>query len=160
MFLPFAAACRLWEAKLISVRNPLRPQMWPARLTICSSTELENVFLPQKTEFGRRSRWTQIFWIVFNFSRTMSNFVSHCVTQLKLYTSDKLSSTIFCCLWVRHRLDLTKSPRFPIYTGIQTFADPVPPKTKQFQLILTENQPVLSYTDPVPSSTTFNSSSR
>ena len=23
-----------------------------------------------------------------------------CVTQLKLYTLDKLSSTIFCCLWV------------------------------------------------------------
>ena len=24
----------------------------------------------------------------------------NCVTQLMLYTGDKLSSTIFCCLWV------------------------------------------------------------
>ena len=40
------------------------------------------------------------------------------------------------------------------------FADPVPPKTKQFQLIPTKYQPVSSYTDPVPSSSTFNSSSR
>ena len=48
---------------MISVRNPLRPQMWPARLTICSSTQLENVTLPPKTEFGQRSRWTQIFRI-------------------------------------------------------------------------------------------------
>ena len=39
------------------------------------------------------------------------------------------------------------------------FADPVPSKTKQYQLILTKCQPVSSYTDPVPSSTTFNSSS-
>ena len=30
------------------------------------------------------------------------------------------------------------------------FADPVPPNTKQYQLILTKYQPVLSYTDPVP----------
>ena len=27
----------------------------------------------------------------------------NCVTQLKLYASDKLSSSIFCCLSVRHR---------------------------------------------------------
>ena len=27
----------------------------------------------------------------------------HCVTQLKLYTLYKLSSTLFCCLSVRHR---------------------------------------------------------
>ena len=40
------------------------------------------------------------------------------------------------------------------------FANPVPPNTKQYQLILTTYQPVSSYTDPVPSSTTYNSSSR
>ena len=40
------------------------------------------------------------------------------------------------------------------------FADPVPPNTKQCQLKLTKYQPVLSYTDPVPSSITYNSSSR
>ena len=27
----------------------------------------------------------------------------NCVTQLMLYTGDKLSSSIFCCLSVRHR---------------------------------------------------------
>ena len=40
------------------------------------------------------------------------------------------------------------------------FADYVPPNTKQYQLILTKYQPVSLYTDPVPSSTTYNSSSR
>ena len=88
----------------------------------------------------------------------------NCVTQLKLYTGDKLSSPIFWCLSVcqsvRHRCHPTKSLPFPIYKGIQALADPVPPKTNQFQLILTKYQPVSSYTDPVPSSTTFNSSSR
>ena len=47
----------------------------------------------------------------------------HCVTQLKLDTVEKLSSPIFCCLSVsqsvRHRCHPTKSPLFPIYTGIQ-----------------------------------------
>ena len=44
----------------------------------------------------------------------------HCVTQLKLYTVDKMSSPIFCCLSdVRHWCHPTKSPLFPIYTGIQ-----------------------------------------
>ena len=38
------------------------------------------------------------------------------------------------------------------------FADPVPPNIKQYQLILTKYQPVSSYTDPVPSSTTYYSS--
>ena len=37
------------------------------------------------------------------------------------------------------------------------FADPVPPNTKHYQFILTKYQPVLSYIDPVPSSTTYNS---
>ena len=41
------------------------------------------------------------------------------------------------------------------------FADPVPPNTKQCQLKLTKYQQVssYSYTDPVPSSITYNSSS-
>ena len=43
----------------------------------------------------------------------------HCVTQLKLDTVEKLSSSIFCCLSVRHWCHPTKSPLFPIYTGIQ-----------------------------------------
>ena len=44
---------------------------------------------------------------------------TYCVTQLKLDTVEKLSSTIFCCLSVRHRCHPTKSPLFPIYTGIR-----------------------------------------
>ena len=40
------------------------------------------------------------------------------------------------------------------------FGDPVPHNTKQSQLILTKSQPLSSYTDPEPSSTTYNSSSR
>ena len=47
-----------------------------------------------------------------------------CVTQLKLYNFDKLSSPLLCCVsvseWdVRHRCHPTKSPLFPIYTGIK-----------------------------------------
>ena len=52
----------------------------------------------------------------------------NCVTQLKLDTVEKLSSTIFCCLSVsqsvRHRCHPTKSPLFPIYTGIQALCWP------------------------------------
>ena len=82
-----------------------------------------------------------------------------CVTQLTLYTGDKLISPIFCCLSVRHRCQPTKSPIFQYIQAYKPFADHVPPNTKQYQLILTKYQPVSSYTDPVPSSTTYNSSS-
>ena len=51
-------------------------------------------------------------------------------------------------------------PKLHFFQYIQPFAEPVPPNTKQYQLKLTKYQPVLSYTDPVPSSTTYNSSSR
>ena len=54
--------------------------------------------------------------------------IVNCVTQLKLYTLYKLSSTIFYCLSVsqsvRHRCHPTKSPLFPIYTGIQALCWP------------------------------------
>ena len=57
------------------------------------------------------------------------------------------------CLWVRHL------HFFQYKQACKRFADPVPPHTKQYQLILIKYQPVSSYTDPVPSSTTYNSSS-
>ena len=42
--------------------------------------------------------------ISWNLRGSDPNFMKyHCVTQLKLYTVDKLSSPIFCCLSVRHR---------------------------------------------------------
>ena len=49
---------------------------------------------------------------------------------------------------------------FQYIQAYKPFADPVPPNTKQYQLLLTKYQPVSSYTDPIPSSTTYNSSSR
>ena len=49
---------------------------------------------------------------------------------------------------------------FQYIQAYKPFADPVPPNTKQYQLILTKYQPVSSYTYPVPSITTYNSSSR
>ena len=48
---------------------------------------------------------------------------------------------------------------FQYIQAYEPFADPVPPNTKQYQLILTKYQPVSSYTDPEPSSTTYKSSS-
>ena len=47
------------------------------------------------------------------------NFFS-CVTQLKLYTLYKLSSTIFCCLYVREgSVSPAQISTFSIYTGIR-----------------------------------------
>ena len=46
---------------------------------------------------------------------------------------------------------------FQYIQAYKPFADPVPPNTKHYQLILTKYQPVSSYTDTVPSSTTYNS---
>ena len=47
---------------------------------------------------------------------------------------------------------------FQYIQAYKPFADHVPPNIKQYQLILTKYQPVSSFTDPVPSSTTYNSS--
>ena len=84
-----------------------------------------------------------------------------CLTQLKLYTVDRQSSSIFCCLSVcLSGIGVTR-PNLHFFQYIQAympFADHVPPNIKQYQLILTKYQPVPSYTDPVPSSTTYNSS--
>ena len=77
-----------------------------------------------------------------------------------LYTGDKLSSPIFP-LWVSVSGIGVTRPNLHFFQYIQAykpFADHVPPNTKQYQLILTKYQPVSSYTDPVPSSTTYNSS--
>ena len=46
---------------------------------------------------------------------------------------------------------------FQYIQAYKLFADHAPPNTKHYQLILTKYQSVSSYTDPVPSSTTFNS---
>ena len=75
---------------------------------------------------------------------------SICVTQLKLYTVDKLSSSIFP-LWVSVSGIGNTRPNLHFFQYIQAYkpcADPVLPNTKEYQLILT--RPVSSYTDPVP----------
>ena len=100
-------------------------------------------------------------WLLFSDHNSHSS-LNHCVTQLMLYTGDKLSSPIFC-LWVSVSGISNTRPNLHFFQYIQAykpFADHVPPNTKQYQLILTKYQPVSSYTDPVPSSTTYNSSSR
>ena len=64
-----------------------------------------------------------------------------CVTQLKLYTVDKLSSSTFCCLSVCVSGIGNTWPNLHFFQNIQAykpFADPVPPNTKKCQLILTQ----------------------
>ena len=106
----------------------------------------------------------KLFWHCPNRQSAMSNTCkANCVTQLMLYTGDKLSSSIFWCLSVSQWGIGVTRPNLYFFQYIKAykpFADHVPPKTNQFQLILTKYQPVSSHTDPVPSSTTFNSSSR
>ena len=63
-------------------------------------------------------------------------------------------------MYVRHLCHPTNSPLFQYKQAYKPFADPIPPNNKQYQLILIRYQPVSSYTDPVPSSTTYNSSSQ
>ena len=99
------------------------------------------------------------FWTLLAVPRPITH---NCVTQLMLYTGDKLSSTIFWCLSV---CEASVSPDqistfFQYIQAYKPFADHVPPNSKQYQLILTKYQPASSYTDPVPSSTTYNSSYR
>ena len=65
------------------------------------------------------------------------------------------------CEWVSVSGIGVTRPNLHFFQYIQAykpFADHVPPNIKQYQLILTKYQPVSSYTDPVPSSTTYNSS--
>ena len=71
------------------------------------------------------------------------------MTKLKLYTLDKLSSTIFCCPWVRYRCHPTKSPLFSntyrhtsplltLYHLIPSSTNLYWPSTSQYRHILTQ----------------------
>ena len=109
-----------------------------------------NILLPQKYPFLS-------FYVLFLILESNDFLLQNCVTQLMLYTGDKLSSPIFP-LWVSVSGIGVTRPNLHFFQYIQAykpFADPVPPNTKQYQLILTKYQPVSSYTDPVPSSTTI-----
>ena len=68
-------------------------------------------------------------------------WVCNCVTQLKLYTGYKLSSSIFCCLWVSMSGIGNTRPNLHFFQYIQAYkpyADPVPCNTKQCQFLLTQ----------------------
>ena len=60
--------------------------------------------------------------------------------------------------WVKDWNIITNLHFFQYIQAYKPFADHVLPNIKQYQLILTKYQPVSSYTDPVPSSATYNSS--
>ena len=89
----------------------------------------------------------------------------HCVTQLKLYTGYKLSSTIFCCLWV---CEASVSPdQISTFSNIYRHTSPmltlyhvIPSSASFYWPSTTKYQTVSPYTDPVPAGTTYNSSFR
>ena len=67
---------------------------------------------------------------------------------------------MFVCEWVSEwGIGNTRPNLHLAYKAYKPFADPVSPNTKQYQLILTKQQPISSYTEPVPSRATYNSSS-
>ena len=88
---------------------------------------------------------TQLYIYIFTYG-----YFCYCVTQLMLYTGDKLSSPIFCCLWVcqasvtpdqistffniyRHT-----SPLLTMYHLISSSIDLYWPSTSQYRHILTQ----------------------
>ena len=106
----------------------------------------------------------------------------HCVTQLKLDTGEKLSSTIFCCLCVseasvspdqistfsniyRHTSPLLTQynlilsstelyrPSTTMYQPVPPHTDPVPPSISHYRPKLTQFHQVLPHTDPVTPTT-------
>ena len=78
------------------------------------------------------------------WDHSSSNF--HCVTQLKLDTGEKLSSTIFCCLCVS---EASVSPdQISTFSNIYRHTSPL---LTQYNLILSSAVP--TYTDPLPPST-------
>ena len=81
----------------------------------------------------------------------------HCVTQLELYT---VYYVVCLCVYQALVAPDQISTFFQYIQAYKPFTDPVLSNTKQYQFMLTKYQPVSSYTDPVPSSTTYNSSSR
>ena len=72
------------------------------------------------------STWAGKEKYVFSIHFLRNRAKNYCVTQLQLYTLYKLSSTIFCCLWVsewvsvsgRDQCHQSKYTLFPIYRGI------------------------------------------
>ena len=89
-------------------------------------------------------------YVASSVARWVTWFEKNCVTQLMLYTGDKLSSPIFCCLWVcqasvspdqistfsniyRHT-----SPLLTMYHLISSSTNLYWPSTSQYRHILTQ----------------------
>ena len=144
----------------IHVHMPLREVILNSGIYWILKKTLRHV-LPFNFYFSR-ARWAVMIIAALSLGeKLVFKVLFNCVTQLKLYTFDKLSSSIFCCLSVSEisGIGVTR-PNLHFFQYVQAyepFADPVPHYTKQYQLILTKYQPVPSYTDPVSSSTTYNS---
>ena len=81
-------------------------------------------------------------WLAYKWKLPTPEIELHC-SDVCTWLNKLLSSPIFCCLSVRHRCHPTKSTHFPYIQAFKPFADPVPPNTKQYQLILTKYQPLL-----------------
>ena len=81
-------------------------------------------------KLSKRKNWRNCLFLALRTHRASCSSQQaaiscrNCVTQPKLYTGDKLSSSIFWCLSVRHRCHPTKSLLFPIYKGIQALCWP------------------------------------
>ena len=88
--------------------------------------------------------------------------LKHCVTQLMLYTGEKLSSPIFCCLSV---CQASVSPdQISTFSNIYRHTSPmltlyhvIPSSASFYWPSTTKYQTVSPYTDPVPAGTTYNS---
>ena len=92
--------------------------------------------------------------LVFFFSRSCNSGFHNCVTQLKLYTFEKLSNTIFCCLWVSQasvspdqistfsNIYRHTSPLLTIYHLISSSTNLYWPSTSQYRHILTQHHQV------------------
>ena len=112
---------------------------------------------------------TLVLWTVIAHKRSaflnldsQPNFICYCcVTQLKPYILYTSWVPLYSVVFEMSGISNTR-PNFHVFQYIQTnkpFADPVLLNTKQCQLLLIKYQPVSTYTDPVPSSATYTSSS-
>ena len=135
----------------------MQPQLWDNLLNLQKLVPCLLVYLWFDT--------SKLFILLLHFHAILSTY--NCVTQLKRWTLDKLSNSIFCCLSVSQSVGQSMCQAsltpghiitFSIHTGIKalywtfttkcqavpTYNDPAPPSTRQYRHLLTQ---------PVPSST-------
>ena len=119
---------------------------------------MRKIFGEGKSDDGQMDRQTDkhnfLLWARLSLSRVKYNVWLS--LNLILYTSCVVLYSVVCLSGIGNTQPNLHF--FQYIQGYKPFADPVPPNT--YQLILTKYQPVSTYTDPVPSSTTYNLSSR